>query len=49
MVCILMMMINCKVYPKLFKVCMDRNSPEYYCETTQDSLQETKQFIKQVF
>ena len=28
---------------------MDRNSPEYYCEKTQDSIQETNEFINQVF
>ena len=27
---------------------MDRNSPEYYCEKTQDSIQETNEFINQV-
>jgi len=30
------------------KVCMDRNSPEFYIETTQDSLQDTVSFVEHV-
>jgi len=30
------------------KVCMDRNSPKFYCETTQESLQDSELFLKEV-
>jgi guanine deaminase len=30
------------------KVCMDRNSPEYYCETTNQSLKDTQEFVSQI-
>ncbi len=30
------------------KVCMDRNSPDFYVETTQDSLTKTEDYIKYV-
>ncbi|KAJ2820556.1 hypothetical protein GGI24_004450, partial [Coemansia furcata] len=30
------------------KVCMDANSPAYYSESTEDSLRDTEEFIKQV-
>ena len=30
------------------KVCMDRNSPEFYVESTDESLDETKGFIEDV-
>ncbi|KAJ2783269.1 hypothetical protein H4R18_001788 [Coemansia javaensis] len=30
------------------KVCMDANSPDYYCETTDESLRETEAFVRAV-
>jgi len=30
------------------KVCMDRNSPDYYVESTEESLDQTKQFVNKI-
>ena len=30
------------------KVCMDKHSPEYYCESTEDSVAHTKEFVQMV-